>query len=192
MASDFLKEWAAGDRDKPFFLTVSSAEPHFPHFLPEKYAAIAEQLKPSIQLPTSIDDDCDGRPWFHATPWWPCMDTSVLDEDEWRTVIAYSHAHIMLVDEAIGRVLDALDDLGLSESTTVIFTSDHGDMEGAHNRFDKAAYFYEEVWRIPLIIRTPGGESGHIRMPLSRSSMWARRSLVSLAPKRRSSALVPD
>ncbi len=153
----FLEEWAGGDRDKPFFLTVSSAEPHFPHFLPEKYAAIAEALKPSIELPASIGDNCQGRPWFHATPWWPCMDTSVLNEDEWRTVIAYSHAHIMLVDEAIGRVLNALDNLGLSESTTVIFTSDHGDMEGAHNRFDKAAYFYEEVWRIPLIIRTPDG-----------------------------------
>ena len=153
----FLREWAAGDRDKPFFLTVSSAEPHFPHFLPEKYAAIAEALKPSIELPASIGDDCEDRPWFHSVPWWPCMDTSVLDEDEWRRVIAYSHAHIMLVDEAIGRVLDALDELGLSESTTVIFTSDHGDMEGAHNRFDKAAYFYEEVWRIPLIIRTPDG-----------------------------------
>ena len=83
------------------------------------------------------------------------MDTAMLNEDEWRTVIAYSHAHIMLVDEAIGRVLDSLDRLGLRESTTVVFTSDHGDMEGAHNRFDKSAYFYEEVWRIPLIIRRP-------------------------------------
>ena len=70
-------------------------------------------------------------------------------------VIAYSHAHITMVDEAIGRILDALDRLDLADSTTVVFTSDHGDMEGAHNRFDKGAYFYEEVWRIPLIIRTP-------------------------------------
>ncbi|MBV7334120.1 sulfatase-like hydrolase/transferase [Chloroflexi bacterium TSY] len=59
------------------------------------------------------------------------------------------------MDETIGRVLDALDWLGLSDSTAVVFTSDHGDIEGAHNRFDKGAYFYEEVWRIPLIIRTP-------------------------------------
>ena len=151
----FLEEWAAGDRGKPFFLTVSSAEPHFPHYLPEAYARIAEEIKPTIKLPTNLQDDCVGRPWFHAKAWWPCIDTLVLDEDEWRTVIAYSHVHIMLVDEAIGRVLDSLDQLGLSDTTTVIFTSDHGDMEGAHNRFDKGAYFYEEVWRIPLIIRQP-------------------------------------
>ena len=83
------------------------------------------------------------------------MDTSPLDDEEWKTVIAYSHAHIALVDEAIGRVLDAIDRLGLADSTAVVFASDHGDMEGAHNRFDKGAYFYEEVWRIPLIIRMP-------------------------------------
>jgi arylsulfatase A-like enzyme len=151
----FLEEWAAGTRDKPFFLTVSSTQPHFPHHLPEEYARIADRLRDTIKLPASLEDDCAGRPWFHSTPWWPCMDTSVLDRDEWRTVVAYSHAHIMLVDEAIGRILDALERLGLSESTTVVFTADHGDMEGAHNRFDKGPYFYEEVWRIPLIVRKP-------------------------------------
>ena len=151
----FLEEYAAGDRDKPFFLTVSSAPPHFPHFLPREYADIAETL--TAELPRSIDDSFKGKPWFHGKPWWPSMDTSMLDKDEWRTVVAYSHAHIMLVDEAIGRVLGALNRLGLEESTTVVFTSDHGDTEGAHNRFDKGPYFYEEVWRIPLIISTPKG-----------------------------------
>ena len=154
----FLKEWAAGDRSKPFFLTVSSAEPHFPHHLPEPYASLAQELRAKVELPVNLSDNCAGRPWFHAVAWWPCMDTSPLDEEEWRTVVAYSHAHITMVDEAIGRVLDALERLGLQESTTVVFVADHGDMEGAHNRFDKGAYFYEEVWRIPLIIRAPGRE----------------------------------
>lgn len=152
----FLDDWVTGDRNKPFFLTVSSAPPHFPHHLPKEYAQIADRLRETVALPASLKDDCAGCPWWHAEPWWPCMDTSVLDGEEWRTVVAYSHAHIMLVDEAIGRVLDALERLGLDKSTTVIFTADHGDMEGAHNRFDKGAYFYEEVWRIPLIIRRPG------------------------------------
>ena len=83
------------------------------------------------------------------------MDTSILDEEEWKTIIAYSHAHITMVDEALGLVIDTLDHLDLYDSTTVVFTSDHGDMEGAHNRFDKGPYFYQEVWRIPLIIRQP-------------------------------------
>lgn len=151
----FLEEWAEGDQSKSFFLTVSSAPPHFPHYLPEEYVKIAQELRTRVKLPASLKDDCEGRPWFHSTPWWYCMDTSLLDEEEWKTVIAYSHAHIMLVDEAIGRVFDALDRHNLTDSTTIVFTADHGDMEGAHNRFDKGAYFYDEVWRIPLIIRTP-------------------------------------
>jgi len=152
----FLEEWTAGEREKPFFLTVSSTPPHFPHYLPAEYARIADRLRDTIQLPASLEDNCAGRPWFHATPWWPCMDTSVLDQEEWRTVVAYSHAHIMLVDEAVGLILDTLERLHLCDSTTVVFTADHGDMEGAHNRFDKGPYFYEEVWRIPLIVCQPG------------------------------------
>lgn len=151
----FLEEWAAGDQDQPFFLTLSSAEPHFPHYLPAEYARLARQRETGIQLPPNLHDNCESRPWFHAVPWWPCMDTSVLDEPEWRRVVAYSQAHVTMVDEAIGQVFKALDRLGLWDSTIVVFTSDHGDMEGAHNRFDKGPYFYDEVWRIPLVIRTP-------------------------------------
>ena len=151
----FLDTWAESERDKPFFLTLSSQPPHFPHHLPSEYVKLAEELRTRIELPTNLKDNCDDRPWFHSTPFWGCMDTSPLDEEEWKTVIAYSHAHITMVDEALGLVLDTLDRLNLTDSTTVIFTSDHGDMEGAHNRFDKGAYFYEEVWRIPLIIREP-------------------------------------
>lgn len=151
----FLEAWARGDQSAPFFLTVSSAPPHFPHHLPEDYGELARDLRRRVVLPANLRDNCAGRPWFHATPWWGCMDTSPLDDEEWKTVIAYSHAHIALVDEAIGRVLDAIDRLGLTDSTAVVFASDHGDMEGAHNRFDKGAYFYEEVWRVPLIIRMP-------------------------------------
>ena len=161
--TQFLEQWAAGEKEKPFFLTVSSAPPHFPHYLPAEYARIAGRLRETIELPASLEDDFINKPWYQTTPWWPCMDTSVLDLDEWRTVIAYSHAHIMLVDEAIGRIIDTLERLDLSDSTTVVFTADHGDMEGAHNRFDKGPYFYEEVWRIPLIVREPGTPPAHQR-----------------------------
>ena len=80
------------------------------------------------------------------------MDTIPLDQEGWKTVIAYSQAHITMVDEATGLVLNGLDNLDLTDST-IVFAADHNDMEVAHNRFGKDAYFYEEVWRIPLIIR---------------------------------------
>ena len=152
---NFLNQWKEMADHKPFFLTISSQPPHFPHHLPIEYVALAEELRERIELPINFKDNCDGRPWFHSTPFWGCMDTSMLNEEEWKTIIAYSHAHISMVDEALGLIINELEALNLYNSTTVIFTSDHGDMEGAHNRFDKGAYFYEEVWRIPLVISQP-------------------------------------
>jgi arylsulfatase A-like enzyme len=84
------------------------------------------------------------------------MDTEGLSEEEWKKIIAYTHQHISLTDDALGTVLDSLKKWGLEEDTIVVFTADHGDMPGAHNRFDKGAYFYEEVWRIPLVIKISG------------------------------------
>ncbi len=62
------------------------------------------------------------------------------------------------VDAQIGRVLDALRESGKAKNTVVIFTSDHGDMDGAHRMEHKTA-FYEEACRIPLIVSQPGTTS---------------------------------
>lgn len=58
------------------------------------------------------------------------------------------------VDENVGRVLDRLDELGLSENTIVIYTSDQGWYLGDHGWFDKR-WMYEESFRTPLIVRWP-------------------------------------
>lgn len=76
-------------------------------------------------------------------------------EADWRT---YRYAYRRLtemVDGDIGVVLDALDKAGLAEETVVIFSSDHGDMDGAH-RLDSKARFYEESSGVPFIMRYPG------------------------------------
>lgn len=151
----FLSDWDAAGRSQPFCLTLSWQGPHFPHYLPPDYAARAEALIETMDLPANLHDTFDRKPAHHAQAWWPSMDTSMLDDDGWRRVRAYAALHNTLVDAAIGQVLDELDSRGLTDSTMVIFCADHGDTNGAHNRFDKGAYFYEEVWRIPLLIAEP-------------------------------------
>ena len=59
------------------------------------------------------------------------------------------------MDDAIGRVLAALDELGLAEDTAVLFTSDHGDMLGDHGLSQKNVP-YEPAVRVPLILHWPG------------------------------------
>ena len=71
---------------------------------------------------------------------------------EWQKVY---HAMTANLDWNVGRVLDALDALGLAETTIVAFTSDHGEMFGAHGRLAKKI-FYEEAVRVPFLLRQPG------------------------------------
>jgi arylsulfatase A-like enzyme len=62
---------------------------------------------------------------------------------------------IAAVDEGVGRVLDALEELGISEDTLVVYTSDQGFYLGEHGWFDKR-FMYEESLRMPLVARLPG------------------------------------
>ncbi len=76
-----------------------------------------------------------------------------------------------LVDDGVGRVLAALDELGLADSTLVIFSSDQGNFYGQHGLWQhtvvtKPSSPYETPMNIPLIIRTPGGEQAGKVSPL--------------------------
>ncbi len=83
-------------------------------------------------------------------------------EKEWRL---HRWAYCQLterVDRQIGIVLDALSEAGLGDDTVVVFTSDHGDMDGAH-RIEHKSMTYEEAARVPLMIRWPGlTKPGHV------------------------------
>src|SRR5690606_8228348 len=65
-------------------------------------------------------------------------------------------ASIAFLDQQVGRVLDALDDAGLTENTLVIFMSDHGDQLGDHGLFVKGVALYEPTVGVPLVLRWPG------------------------------------
>ena len=64
------------------------------------------------------------------------------------------------VDHHVGRMLDALDELGIAEETIVVFTSDHGEWLGEHLRYGKSYPGHDCVSRVPLLMRVPGKESG--------------------------------
>jgi len=81
------------------------------------------------------------------------------DEKRWRLHRWAYRRLTEMVDAQIGVVLDALRQTGLSESTIVVFTSDHDEMNGAH-RLEHKSVLYEEAARIPLIIAGPGVDGG--------------------------------
>lgn len=76
-------------------------------------------------------------------------------EDDWRLHSWIYHRLTEDVDRQIGIVLNALRESGLDKSTIVVFTSDHGEMDGSHGLIHKSQ-FYEESARIPLLVSGPG------------------------------------
>jgi len=149
----FLERYQREQPPQPFFLTISISDPHFPHYLPSSFVAGRESL--NLEFPKNFYDNFRHKPAFQSQNWWPCHDTARLSEEEWKHIFDFALWHREFVDAHLGRVLRYLDDTGLADDTMVVFTSDHGDMCGAHNRFDKGPYFYDEVWRIPLMVSVP-------------------------------------
>ncbi len=75
-------------------------------------------------------------------------------DEAYRRLYYYLHK---LVDRAIGRILESLEQSGMAEDTVVVFTSDHGDLVGAHGGLMQKWYnAYDEAIRVPLLVRGPG------------------------------------
>jgi len=84
---------------------------------------------------------------------------SQMTEEDWRIYSWVYHRLTEDVDRQIGIVLDALKESGLEDNTLVVFTSDHGEMNGAHTMVAKNK-FYDESSRVPFLIAGPGVKKG--------------------------------
>jgi arylsulfatase A-like enzyme len=139
LAIQFLEKY----RKEPFFLNLHWGPPHDPYIAPREYLILYDPEK--IKLRENVT---------HCVP--KNIHSAI------RQQISAYYAAITNLDWNMGRLLKAIDDLGLTDNTVVIFTSDHGDM-----LFSLALQFklwpYEESIRVPLIVRYPAGGSIGIR-----------------------------
>jgi arylsulfatase A-like enzyme len=106
----------------------------------------------AVPVPKSFEDNFAGKPGLHrreSETWGP------VTEDDYRQSRAHYYAATEQLDEQIGRILKALDETGQAENTLVVFTSDHGDMCGAHRMWIKGWIPYEECYRVPMVVRWP-------------------------------------
>jgi arylsulfatase A-like enzyme len=87
----------------------------------------------------------------------------ITSEEDRRKNMAIYYGMTSLMDREIGRILDALDRNGLAENTLVVFTTDHGHFLGQHGLVAKGPFHYEDMIRIPFILRWPGvAEPGQV------------------------------
>jgi arylsulfatase A-like enzyme len=139
------------NKDKPFSITASINFPHAPMIPIQKYAEMYDHKE--MPVPASISDDMKNSPYFEFNG--RLESPEYADQDKIGFMIANYYALVTEIDAWVGKILETLDELGLSENTLVIFTSDHGEMLGAHGMREKNV-FYEESARVPLLIRYPG------------------------------------
>lgn len=158
MLRRYADDYRSGAR--PFFLALNFFGPHLPYVLPDEYFDLVDPY--SVELPPSVSETFEGKPAVQAnySAHWS-FDT--MSAEDSRKLIAVYHGYVTLIDDQIARVMAVVDELGLGESTTVFFTSDHGEFTGSHRLHDKGPAMYEDIYRTAGIVRTPGGVSGQVR-----------------------------
>lgn len=144
-AVDFVRNSA----HESFFLVVSFDEPHDPYLCPEPYASMYRDHE--LPKPPNVWDDLQDKPEHHRV--W-AGGAQQRDRDALRIRHPKFFGCNSYVDSQIGRVLDAID--RHAPGAMVIYTSDHGDMLFSHALNNKGPAMYEEITRIPLLVRWPG------------------------------------
>jgi arylsulfatase A-like enzyme len=142
---------------EPFFLACHFFGPHLPYFLPEdvlnRYDS--DQVSPHPSMAETFAEKPAvhkhyGDHWAFDTYPWPV----------WQQITAAYWGYVNLIDQQIGRILGALEALGLHDSTAVCFAADHGGFVGNHRLADKGPMMYDDIYRIPMVVRWPGVTPG--------------------------------
>lgn len=166
--ADHAVEWL-NDKTKtggePWCLYVGFVAPHFPLVAPPQFF----DLYPLDSLPEPKLHPRTGyrlHPWLQEHEDFWSHEATLKDDVERRTAIAAYYGLVSWLDHNVGRLLAALDACGLTGSTRVIYTSDHGDNLGARGQWGKSN-LYRESTDVPLIVAGPGFERKLCATPVS-------------------------
>lgn len=142
--------------DAPFFLAVGFVRPHVPLIAPEscfmpypEEGIALPENEPGENVPPEALQRSNDRVWGMEA------------QQQLKAIAAY-FASVRFMDRQVGRLLDALERLGLAENTIVVFLSDHGYNLGEHGCWSKVSLWEGSV-RVPLVIAVPGYPASHGR-----------------------------
>ena len=178
----------AVEEGEPFFTWASFHDPHPPYLVPEPWASMydPDDMIPGSLVPGEHDnlpphfaltqqEAPDFSPWAETEFGNHGFQSHLVDEAQLRKDMAIYYGMVSFMDHQIGKILDSLDRLGIADNTIVVFTTDHGHFLGQHGLFYKGAFHYEDLIKLPFIVRAPGD------VPVGATSS-ALQSLVDLAP----------
>ncbi len=159
-AERFIRGQARSTR--PWLCVLSFYGPHLPVAPPKPWDEMYSLDQ--VALPPNHRDDLKGKPIrqmamrrnYRSDRW---------TEEQFKDYVRRYWGYCSYIDHQIGRVFKALDETGQWDNTIVVFTSDHGDMVAAHGMIWKLCWCaYEELFRVPCLIRIPGTTPAGLRV----------------------------
>lgn len=148
-----LIEKASQNEDKPFFIWTNFWGPHSPSIVPEPYYSMYDPKM--IEEHPSYKETFENKPYGHylSEKMWGLGDYGW---EGFADIAAKYYGHCTMIDDMVGMIVDKLKTLGLYEDTIIIYSADHGDCLGAHKLIEKGAFTYDEIYRIPMVVKGLG------------------------------------
>ncbi|HVC51885.1 MAG TPA: sulfatase-like hydrolase/transferase [Stellaceae bacterium] len=166
-AVDWIKARAAASGGKPWALFVSLVCPHFPLIARSEWYGLYPEDKvptPALYAPKDWPD----HPYVQAIRECQVYQKGFAQHPgSLQRALAAYFGLVSYVDHNVGRLMDALDAAGLTETTRIIYSSDHGDNLGTRGLWGKST-MYEEAAGVPMIVAGPELPQGQVcRAPVS-------------------------
>jgi len=171
--ADRAIDYLASAGDAPFYLNVAFPDPHHPFTPPAPYHSMFDDA--DLPAPHAVDGENETKP----RPYREAMGSSPFPTDggakrfsemtpaAYRQIVSHTYGMVSLIDHSVGRVLAKLDELGLTEDTILVFTSDHGDFLGDHHMIYKGQIPCRSLLNVPLIVADPDVPAGVVDAPCS-------------------------
>lgn len=159
----------AADPSTPQFFFISLSGPHFPFDPPAEYLdRVDRDALDDPRVAGELDDP--SRIHYrsvHGGPsgggnWIESGRNDRYDSDYWRRLRLHYFANVALIDDQIGLIRAALEEK-FGDNVMIAFHPDHGEMLGNHGIWGKGHCFYDDVVRVPLLLRQPGGRDAGVR-----------------------------
>lgn len=138
---------------RPLLLNLMFLSPHPPYNIPEPY--FSRYSTRDFEIPDNVGAWYEGQSPLQLYNL-PGFMGSRYSRQDWEGIWPKYFGLVSLVDDEVGKVIDALKKKGLYDKALIVFTADHGEMLGAHSLWQKMC-MYEEAAHVPLIIKFPSG-----------------------------------
>ena len=137
------------DRDKPLFLSAMFLAPHPPFQIPDPWYSAVDR----IEMPANVGRWSKGQSplqLYNLTGFIGAR----YEREDWQEVWRVYAGLVRLLDHCVGEIVARLKSEGLYDDAVILFSTDHGEMLGAHRLFQKMC-MYEEAIRTPLMLKLP-------------------------------------